>query len=142
MENQALLKAVRLLESGEYTCVLCFGEHCLTTQQRGVKPLVQWLKKEIVPRGFSAADRVVGKATAFLYCILGAKAVFAGVMSHSAKTVLEANGIYTCCTQLTDYIENRSKDGICPFEAAVLEIDEPEQALNAIYSKLNELGIS
>lgn len=136
-----LVKAIQILETGEYTCVLCSGDRYITTQQRGVKPLVQWLRDSQISPGFSAADKVVGKATAFLYCLLGAKAVYANVMSRGARKVLETHGIYAQCTTLTDYIENRAKNGMCPFEEAVLEITDPEQALIAIYSKMNELGI-
>ena len=132
---------VRLLESNAYTCVLCNGDRVFTTRLRGVTPLVQWLQEGAIPAGFSAADKVVGKATAFLYCLLGAKAVYARVMSRGAKTVLENNGIYAQYSTLTDYIENRKKDGMCPFETAVMDIDAPEQALTAIYETMKALGI-
>ena len=140
-EYTELSKAVCLLETGEYTCVLCDGDRCITTQQRGVKPLVQWLRTSQVRPGFFAADKVVGKATAFLYCLLGAKAVYGNVMSRSAKAVMEAENIHVQYTMLTEYIENRTKNGICPFEEAVLEINDPENALLAIYRKMDELGI-
>lgn len=138
---QALQNAKNLLLMETYTCVLCNGDHCFTTQQRGVKPLVQWLEQGNVPVGFAAADKVVGKATAFLYCLLGAKAVYANVMSRSAMKILEANDVYVQYAELTDYIENRTKDGICPFEMAVMEISDPKQALEVIYRKMNEMGI-
>lgn len=140
-EYPELLKAMQLLETGEYTCVLYDGHRYLTTKQRGVKPLVQWLEQGNVPKCFAAADKVVGKATAFLYCLLGAKAVYANVMSRGAKAVLEVHGVHTQCTMLTDYIINRTKNGICPFEEAVLDITDPKRALTAIYKKMNELGI-
>ena len=135
------LTAIHMLETGEYTCVLCHEDRCVTTQQRGVKPLVQWLRDSQISPGFSAADKVVGKATAFLYCLLGAKAVYGKVMSYSAKAVLEEHNISAQYATLTEYIENRTKSGMCPFEEAVLEITDPEQALIAIYSKMNEWGI-
>ena len=142
MNNIDLLKAIELLHSGQYTCVLINSQLCLTTRLRGVKPLAQWLRSRTVPAGFSAADKVVGKATAFLYCLLGAKAVYADVMSRGAKAVLERSGIHAQCAELTDYIENGTKDGICPFEAAVQDIENADQALEEIYSKMTELGIS
>ncbi len=142
MNNVDLMQAIELLRSGQYTCVLIHSQLCLTTCLRGVRPLVQWLRSGTVPAGFSAADKVVGKATAFLYCLLGAKAVYANVMSRGAKEVLERSGIYAQCAELTDHIENRTKDGICPFEAAVQDIENADQALDAIYRKMNALGIS
>lgn len=136
-----LENAIEILRTGEYTCVLCADNKIITTALRGVKPLMQWLQQGCIPKGFSAADKVVGKATAFLYCLLGATAVYADIMSCSGKMVLEANGIYVQYKTLTDYIQNRTKDGMCPFEAVVLECDQPQVALDAIERKMKELGI-
>ena len=66
-----MTKARSLLESGDYTCVVCHGDTVHTATERGVKPLLNWLDEGMDLRGFSAADRVVGRATAFLYCLLG-----------------------------------------------------------------------
>lgn len=136
-----LQRAKEFLATGEYTCVLCAGEKIYTATQRGVKPLVHWLRKGDIPRGFSAADKVVGKATAFLYCLLGAQAVYARVMSQSARKALESAGIHAQWDTLTEYIINRKGDGMCPFEAVVLELQQPEEALAAIEAKMKEMGI-
>ena len=79
-----LLKAKSILESNGFTCVLCKGDTVHTTTERGVKPLVRWLTEGTQLQGFSAADKVVGKATAYLYCLLGVKAVHSLVMSGAA----------------------------------------------------------
>ena len=137
--NLDLTKARNLLDTGDYTCVLCRGEEYHTATQRGVKPLLHWLDDGLNAADFSAADRVVGRATAFLYCLLGVKAVYARVMSGPAMEVLTAHGIAADAGQLVDGIINRKGTGPCPFEAAVLEILEPEQALTAIRQKLQQL---
>lgn len=129
------------LRDGGYTCVLCTDGNCITTMLRGVKPLVHWLQRGELYEGFCAADKVVGKATAFLYCLLGAKAVHATVMSRPAMAVLQQHGIYAECDRLVENIINRSGDGICPFEEAVLNIAEPESAYQAILAKMKEMGI-
>ena len=72
-----LNRARALLTEGGYTCVLCRGEVFHTATHRGVKPLVDWLDSGLDLRGFSAADKVVGRATAFLYVLLGVRAVHA-----------------------------------------------------------------
>lgn len=56
----------------------------LTSTERGVKPLLQWLDGENSVKGFSAVDKVVGRAAAFLYVLLEVKEVYAGVMSEGA----------------------------------------------------------
>ena len=135
-------RAKELLLSGGYTCVLISGSNELTSTERGVKPLVRWLSEGVDARGFSAADKVVGKATAYLYCLLGVKEVWAGIMSISARDVLTRHGISTSQGTLVESIINRQGTGICPFEAAVLDIHTPEEALAAIREKMQEMNIS
>ena len=62
-----LQKARNILESGNFTCVVCKGDAVCTTTQRGVAPLLNWLDAGTDLTGFSAADRVVGRGAAFLY---------------------------------------------------------------------------
>lgn len=140
--HEDLTLAREALESGNYTCVLRKGDCVHTATARGVKPLVNWLDSGVDFSGFCAADKVVGKATAFLYCLLGVKAVYAAVMSTPAKGVLEANGIAALCGREVDGIINRRGDGPCPFEAAVWNISEPREALRAIRAKQREMGIA
>lgn len=138
MDND-FTKARSVLESGDYTCVLCHGDAVLTATERGVKPLLNWLENGQDLKGWSAADRVVGRATAFLYCLLDVKEVYARVMSHPAAEVLKAGGIIAEAGQLVDGIINRRGTGPCPFEAAVLDIQDPSEALNAIRRKMEQL---
>ena len=70
MKND-LKKAIDILNSGQYTCVLCKDNEIHISTERGVKPLLEWLESGIALKGFSAADKVVGKAAAFLYVLLG-----------------------------------------------------------------------
>lgn len=140
-ESIDLMNARRLLQTQGYTCVLCKGDVTYTTQLRGVRPLVQWLHHGTPLQDFSAADKVVGKATAFLYCLLGVKEVYAGVMSRAAFTVLQEQGITACCDRLVDNIINRQGDGICPFEAAVWDIHDSRLAHAAILEKMAQMGI-
>lgn len=137
MDN--LLKARNLLESGKYTCVVCQDDTTHITTQRGVAPLLNWLDSGVDLSGFSAADRVVGRGAAFLYCLLGVKEVHARVMSKPAAEVLLANGIAAGADVFVDGIINRAGTGPCPFEAAVLEIEDPREALNAIRVKFRQM---
>lgn len=133
--NTDLQKARELLQSGDYTCVVCCNDTAYTATDRGVAPLLNWLDSGTDLRGFSAADRVVGRATAFLYVLLGVRAVHARVMSHPAADVLSAHGIISQADTIVDGIINRRGDGPCPFEAAVLDLTDAQQALHAIRQK-------
>jgi hypothetical protein len=137
--RQNLLTACKLLEEGNFTCVLVHNKACFTATERGVKPLLNWLEQGQDLRDFSAADRVVGRATAFLYCLLGVKEVYARVMSRPAAEVLAAAGIVTEAGQLVDGIINRRGTGPCPFEAAVMDITDPQEALTAIRQKMEQM---
>lgn len=139
--NTDLTRAISLLNERDYTCVACKENSIYTATHRGVKPLVQWLDEKTDLTGFSAADKVVGKATAYLYCLLGVKAVYAHVMSTAALQVLQSHGIDASCSKEVPGIINRKGDGPCPFEAAVWDITDPQQALIAIHKKQTEMSI-
>ena len=120
--------------------VLCADNKIITTALRGVKPLMQWLQQGCIPKGFSAADKVVGKATALLYCLLGVRRVHGRLMSVSAVKVLRAQGIEASWDTLTEHILNRSKLGLCPIESALLGIEDPEEGLPILRRALSRIG--
>ena len=132
-------QAKTILEQAGYTCVLRTGDKVFTSRLRGVAPLLGWLEEGAVEPGFAAADKVVGRATAYLYRLLGAKEVYAGVISNGALAVLEEAGIRTEYGERVPYIRNRAGDGMCPMEAATADSHTPEQALAAIRAKLQQL---
>ena len=134
-----LITAWNLLESGNYTCVVCKEDTIYTTSHRGVAPLLNWLDEGIDLTGFSAADRVVGRGAAFLYCLLGVKEVRARVMSYPAMEVLRAYGIRAEADTFVDNIINRAGTGPCPFEAAVMHIQKADEALVAIRAKRRQM---
>lgn len=141
MNNLALEKAKSLLVSGGYTCVLTNGAAVHTSTRRGVKPLVDFLQGETDFTGFFAADKVVGRATAYLYVLLGIKALYAQVISQPAEAVLQAHGISVTYDTVVPNIINRAGDGICPFEQAVMTIADPQNAYTAILQKMEQMGI-
>lgn len=130
------------LQEGEYTCVVCNGECFYTSTHRGVRPLMEWIEQGVDFVGYSAADKVVGKATAFLYVKLGVKEVFARVISKPALEVLCANQIVAEYDSLVDNIINRKGDGFCPFELAVLSTSDPASAYQLIKQKLAQLNLN
>ena len=101
--------------------------------------ILGWLDSDLDLRGFSAADRVIGKATAYLYCLLGVKEVFARVISRPATQVLESHGIPAHCDTLVEGIQNRQKTGPCPMEHATRNCATPEEALTAVRETLKQL---
>ena len=135
-EPNDLARAKSLL-TGRVTCAIVRGEHAETSELRGVAPLLAWLGGDFA--GYSAADKVVGRAAAFLYVLLGVKALYAAVLSKPAAEVLSAHGITFCYGELTERIVNRTGDGLCPMESATLAETDPARALEKIKAKLQEL---
>ncbi len=131
--------AKRLLAETDATCVLCKGSTVYQSAQRGVAPLLAWLDSSEDMMGFSAADKVVGRGAAFLYRLLGVRAVYAKVMSVGAVKVLRAGGVDASWGNLTETVMNRQKNGPCPIELATRDIQEPENALYMIRMTLENM---
>ncbi len=134
-----LEKAKTLLCDGVYTVVLCRDEITHTDTRRGVAPLLALLDRGEDVSGFAAADKVVGKAAAFLYLRLGVAAVHAAVISTPAYGLLTAHGIDTTYDTLVPAIRNRAGDGYCPMETVTLPLTDPVEAEVAIRQRLAEL---
>lgn len=139
--TRRLDEAKNLLEKGSYTCVIAHDKDFLTSTEDGIKPLLNWFSSTEDLRGASAADKVVGKAPAFLYVLFGVSEVYGAVMSESALELLSAHGIQASYTTLVPFIQNKWQTGMCPIEQSVAEIDDPELALTAIRQQLKELAV-
>ncbi|MBR5527517.1 MAG: DUF1893 domain-containing protein [Clostridia bacterium] len=137
-----LLSAKATLEEQNLTCCLTDGVNVIKSCERGVKPLLQLLDSGTDVSGFSAADKVVGKAAAFLYVLLGVSEVYAFVISQKAADVFEKHGITVYFESCVPAIINRAGDGLCPMETAVGEISDAHIALCAIKEKLAQLSAS
>ncbi len=135
-----LENAKKALEAGGFTCVLCKGPQQYESTRRGVAPLLAWLDSGLDFHGYSAADRVVGRGAAFLYCLLGVCQVYAPVMSRDGADILTCHGITPHWEVLTDTVLNHRKDGCCPMEIATRGIQNPAEALGAMRKALDAMG--
>lgn len=134
-----LQRAKSLFSSGGYSCVLVKGEEVVTSEKSGIAPLLEFIESGKDYGGFSAADKIVGKAAALLYTHMGVTAVYAEVLSVPAQKILKENGIEFEYSTLTEKIINRRGDGLCPMELAVAETNDPEQALKILKEKVRRL---
>lgn len=120
-----------LLDNG-YTCVIIKDDFCFSSNQRGVNPLLELLNSKRCVSGGVAADKVVGKAAAFLYVLLGIKELYACVLSEPALYILQKNGIFVEYGELVPMIKSRDGKGFCPMEQATLKIEDEHTALEVI----------
>ncbi len=138
--NGNLENAKLLLKQDGRTLAAVNGEKRIISNQRGIHPLLDLLEEKQSLRGFSAADKVVGKAAALLYVLLEPDEIYAEVISEAALNVLTQNGIKTEYKILAAAIRNRSGTGFCPMETAVRGTEDPRKALTLIREKLSELS--
>ena len=89
------------------------------SHERGVKPLISFLRSGQCFRGAIAADKTVGAGAAHLYVLLGISALWTNVISASALKILKDNSIEVLYGECVPHIINRQGNGICPIEAAV-----------------------
>lgn len=97
------------------------------SKEKGVAPFFSAVARKRV-RGASLADRIIGKAVAFLCVYRGIVAVYTPVVSKPAVSVLEENQIPWHADQVVPMILNREGDGQCPIESIVAAATSPEEA--------------
>ncbi|MEA2077359.1 MAG: DUF1893 domain-containing protein [Candidatus Marinimicrobia bacterium] len=82
--------------------------------------------------GCSIADRVIGKAALMLAVYFGAKDVYTPLASKYAMDAALDLDLDLEAEEVVPYIINRTKDGMCPMEKAVLEISDPIEAFETL----------
>ena len=132
-------KAKDEFNTGKYTLVICKDSDISTSDVTGIRPLMKLIDEKKDCKGYSAADKIVGRAAAFLYTILGVKNLYGEVMSKGAVEILKKEGINYEYKTLTEFIENRKKTGMCPMDEAVQNITNAKDACEAIRQKMKFL---
>ena len=132
-------KAKEEYNKGQYTLVICKDADIVTSDITGIKPLINLIEEKKEYKGYSAADKIVGRAAAFLYTLLEVKNIYGEIMSKGATEILKNAKINFEYKTLTDFIENRKKDGMCPMDEAVKNINDPKEAYEAIKEKIKFL---
>ena len=111
----------------------------MISDARGVSPMMDYIAEGRDLRGFSAADVIVGKATAMLFVKAGITAVYAGVVSAAGKKYLEEHGVPLTFGSVTERIMNRAGTDSCPMEKAVGGTDDCEEGYILLKKQLSAL---
>lgn len=130
-----------LIANKDATLVAVRGDEIVVCRDRGVKPLLKMVAEGRSLKGFSVADKVVGKAPALLYAVLGPEAVFSPVMSWTGRAVLFAAGIFVSHDVLVPHISNRAKSGQCPMDESVTNIWEPYEAVSVLEERARQMAL-
>ena len=133
-----LEKAKDILAQG-HSVVAINGETTYISDGKGISPLIQLISNCVSLEGFSVADKIVGKAAAMLFVKLKVKELYAEVLSDAGENILKKHKIQYNFNIKTDKIINRTGDDICPMERCVKDIDDIEQAYQALKIQLEKL---
>lgn len=140
MEEIELAKAE--LINNNYTCVIVQGkEVVMASLNNGIKPLMQFYDTQ--KRCLASpvlADKVIGRAAAFLTVLCGITSVYTHIISEEAKKVLNSYKIPVTYEKLVPYIKNRSGVGRCPMEELSIGVKEPLEMYQKIKKWLNMNG--
>lgn len=134
-----LEKAIKILKDNHFTFVAVNENNIISDDNIGIKPLMNLIENKVDLKGYSVADKVIGKAAAFLYILLNVNEVYVYTVSKHALSIFNENNVTVYYEKLVDNIINRDKTGICPMEKSVIDISEAHQALEVIRSKLLEV---
>lgn len=105
------------------------GRIVFETESHGIKGFleaIELLGKELA--GCAVADRVVGRAVAFLCVYFQVFAVFAVIISIEGVRALEDNDVFYQFEKCVPNILNQKRNDICPFENLALTFTTPEEA--------------
>lgn len=129
-----------ILEDRNASVVFCRGEQMIILDGKGIKPLLELMKKQIALSEYSVADKIVGKAAALLFIKMKVSSVYGSVMSEKARDIFLHYNIPFFYKTLTKEIINRRGDDICPMEKAVENVNDPEKAYailtDTVYKKI------
>ena len=134
------MDAKTVLQQGNYSCVVSKEVVIFAVRGIGVKPLLNaYDRYPDSLNGAFIADKVIGKAAAIFALLGGAKEVYGQVMSQAADQFLTARGLPHSYGTMVPFIENRTKDGICPIEQSVLSLSDPLEGLAEIRTTIAAL---
>ncbi len=126
-------EARRLLEKEGASLVLQKkGKLPRIDYQSGLLPLWQAYQEENWAGGV-LADRVIGRGAAFLAVVMELDSVYSLLMSSGAREVLLTANIDHDWGRMVVRIKDRSGKGICPMEALLKGIEDPEEAVEKLH---------
>lgn len=128
------MNLIEKLKQNNYSLVASNGYY---SYDSGIKPIINKMNEDIrYFKDLEIADKIVGKASSMLLILSGIKKINAIVLSKQAKNILDKYNIEYTYEQLVEYIINRKKDGMCPMEETVKDIDDLNEAFIALNKKI------
>ena len=110
------------------------GEILAESKEKGVAPFLRIIEKNV--KGASLADKIVGKAVAFLSVYAGIVNVYTNVISEPAREVFQMYDIPVGADDVVPMIMNQKGDDQCPIEKMILTCETPEEAYKVLKKKV------
>lgn len=129
METLIQEQMEQILHHGQSIALIKNHNVIFTDRSRGVMPLLKLLDQQPeLLRDALVVDKIIGKAAAMLLTLGGVKEIHTYMLSRNGRAFLERYHIPVTAQCDIDMIQNRQKDGICPFEKSVLDTEDLEEA--------------
>jgi len=136
-----LTEALKLISGGKISCVIINnGAIIHTADGRGVSPLLKIYADEpdILINAF-VVDKIIGKAAAMILALGRVNKVYGMIMSTAGRGYLERHGVAAEFGRCVDVISNRERNGICPIEKSVMDIEDPREGLKVMSATISTL---
>lgn len=127
-----------ILKSSDCTCVAVKDDKIYKSNLKGILPIISKLKED--PEffeGADVADVVIGRAAAMLLIYGKVRSIYTPLISEHAAEILDKYKIRYEYEKKVPFILNRNRDGMCPMEQTVLNIDDPKLAYDLLLSKIS-----
>jgi hypothetical protein len=128
-------------EYKEETCIImCKDQIVFTSKEKGVKPMMDYYEEHgRSDEHLLVIDRIMGKGAVILADLIGANQIITPKISEVAVDYAHKVEIEVFCEKIVPYIINRTGDGRCPIESAVIDVDETKQGYQMILQTLASL---
>lgn len=134
MTNLEIVKQ-KLYETNASLVVLYSNGECKEYYQNRINDIKEILQKnKTALKDAVIADKVIGKVAGSILVVAGVKEIYADVMSKYAIPILEENNIKYEYKNLTEYVQNNDKTGMCPMENKYKD----EKDIRKIYREILE----
>ena len=122
------------LKLGDHSLLVYKDGNITFQDEHGIQPLLIQIKKKGL-KDAVAVDKVIGKAAALLMVYGKVKQVHTNIIAKDAIPVFEKYKVEYSYNEVVDYIQNNKKDGLCPMEQKVLNINSPKKAYKIFAKK-------
>lgn len=130
----------KLNTSGMSLMIYNHGKLIFQSAEKGIKPHLD-ASRELGEKlhGTIIADKIVGRAAAFLIVHARAVEVHAAVLSKPGMEVLNRYAVPYVIGALVDHVLTEDGRIYCPFESMVQGIDNVDEAYEAIINKMKSM---